>query len=161
MTAPGSERLGIAVRSVLDAIAELGADPALTAQSVQQVQGAAEAAGMVIPEQLAPPESAWIYKSLQAEMTMAANVANGSYNATHLHTTQADPEHAAFQVVLDHGPLADLVASAAVIAMLTILSDAARLFGWTVDAEAISAIMGRARALNDSAALLDLRPTVR
>jgi hypothetical protein len=161
MTAPGSEGLGIAVRSVLNATVELGADADLTAQASQQIHGTAEAAGVLIPEQLAPPESAWIYKSLQAEMTMAANVVNGSYNATLLHTGQADPEHAYFQVVLDHGPLADLAASAAVIAMLNILSDAAQLFGWTADAEAITTTMGEARVLNDSAALLDLRPTVK
>jgi hypothetical protein len=35
-------------------------------------------------------------------------------------------------------PLADLVASAAVIAMLDILRHAAELFGWTLDGEAVS-----------------------
>ena len=113
---------------------------------------------MIVPEQLAPPETAWIYKSLQAEMAMAANVVNGSYNATHLHTAQADQEHAYFEVVLDYGPLTDMVASAAVIAMLNILSDATQLFSWAAGAEAITAVMGEARALNDAAALLDLRP---
>jgi len=92
-------------------------------------------------------------------MTMATSVVNGSYGAIHLHTVQADPEHANFQVALEHGPLADLVASAAVIAMLNILSNAAQLFGWTADTAAITTTMGEARTLNDAAALLDLRPS--
>jgi hypothetical protein len=161
ITASGSERLGIAVRSVLDATAELGADPNLTAQTLPRIEGEAEAAGVTVPDQLAPPEATSIYRSLQHEMIMATNVVNGSYNATHLHTAQADQEHAYFQVALEHGPLTDLVASAAVIAMLNILSDAAQLFGWAADAEAITTTMGEARALNDAAALLDLRPTAK
>lgn len=161
MTARGSEGMGIAMRSVLDAMTELGADPDLTAQACQGVQTAAEAAGVTIPDQLAPTENTSIYRSLQAEMTMATRVVNGSYGAIHLHTAQADQEHASFQVALEHGPLADLVASGAVIAMLNALSDAAQLFGWTADTEAITSTMGEARALNDAAALLDLRPSVK
>ena len=149
------------MRSVLDAMTELGADPDLTAQACQGVQTAAEAAGVTIPDQLAPTENTSIYRSLQAEMTMATRVVNGSYGAIHLHTAQADQEHASFQVALEHGPLADLVASGAVIAMLNTLSDAAQLFGWTADTEAITSTMGEARALNDAAALLDLRPSVK
>lgn len=159
MTAPGSEGIGIAVRAALDAMTELRAAPDLTAQARQGVQSAAEAAGVTIPDQLAPPETTSIYRSLQAEMTMATSVVNGSYGAIHLHTVQADPEHANFQVALEHGPLADLVASAAVIAMLNILSNAAQLFGWTADTAAITTTMGEARTLNDAAALLDLRPS--
>jgi hypothetical protein len=159
MTAPGGEGLGIAVRSVLDAMTEVGADPGLTAQALQRVQSAAEAAGVSIPDQLAPPETTSIYRSLQAEMIMATSVVNGSYGAIHLHTAQADQEHAGFQVALEHGPLANLVASAAVIAMLNTLSDATKLFSWTADAETITTTMGEARTLNDAAALLDLRPS--
>ena len=159
MTASGSEGLGIAVRSVLDAMTELGADPDLTVQALQGVQGVVEAAGVTIPDQLAPPEATSIYQSLQLEMTLAASVVDGSYGAIYLHTAQADQEHANFQVALEHGPLADLVASAAVIATLNTLSDAAQLFGWTVDAETITTTTGEARALNDAAALQDLRPS--
>jgi hypothetical protein len=158
MTAPGSKGLGVGVRSVLDAIIELGADPDLTAQTLQQVRSAAEAAKVTIPDQLAPPETTSIYRSLQAEMMLATRVVNGSCGAIHLHITQTDQEHAGFQVALEHGPLADLVASAAVIAMLNTLSDAMQLFGWTADADAITTTMGEARTLNDAAALLDLRP---
>jgi hypothetical protein len=161
MTAPDSERLGIAVRCVLDATAELGADPNLTAQTLQQIKSAAEAGQVAIPEQLAPPETSWIYKSLQDEMTMAANVVKGSYSTTHLHTAQADQEHAYFQVILDHGPLGDMVASATAIAMLSALFDAAQLFGWSADTETIARTISEARALNDASAQLDLRPSAK
>ena len=158
MTAAGSEGLGIAVRSVLDAMTELGADPDLTAQAFQGIQNAAEAAGVTIPDQLAPPETTSIYRSLQLEMTLAASVVCGSYGAIHLHTAQTDQEHANFQVALEHGPLADLVASAVVIAMLNILSNATQLLGWTADTEAITTTMGDARTLNEAAALLVRQP---
>jgi hypothetical protein len=60
---------------------------------------------------------------------------------------------------LEHGPLADLVASAAVIAMLDILRHAAELIGWTLDSEAVSKALTEGRGLNEAAAELDLRPT--
>jgi hypothetical protein len=158
MTAPGSEGLGIAVRSVLDGMTELGADPDITAQALQRFRGEVQAAGIAIPDQLAPPEATSIYRSLQAEMDLATSMVNGSYNAIHLHIGQADEEHAHFQVALEHGPLADLVASAAVIAMLDLLSNAAQLFGWSADAEAIAAAIAEARIVNNDAATQDLRP---
>jgi hypothetical protein len=159
MAAPDGTGPGVAVRSMLDATAELGASPDLIAQMLQDIQRVAEATGVTIPNQLAPPETTSIYKSLQSEMIMATNVVNGSYNAAYLHTAEADQEHVSFQVAVEHGPLADLVASAAVIAMLNILSNATQLFGWSTDIEAITTAMGEARTLNEAAALLDLRPT--
>jgi hypothetical protein len=119
------------------------------------------AARVTVPDRLAPPETTSIYRSLEAEMTMATRVVNGSYGTIHLHTAQADQEHASFQVALEHGPLADLVGSAAVIAMLSSLSDASQLLGWTADTDAITAAIGEARTLNNAAALLDLRPSAK
>jgi hypothetical protein len=108
---------------------------------------------------VAPPETTSIFQRLGAEMNMGESVASGGYGAVYLHTAEVSEEHVGFQVALEHGPLADLVASAAVIAMLDTLTHAAPLFGWTLDGEAVSKTMEDARTLNAAAADLNLRPT--
>jgi hypothetical protein len=159
MTALNGDGLGVATRSVLDSLRELGADPDQTAQALQQVQSSVQVIGIDVPDQLAPPEDTSIYQSLQAEMIMAARVVEGSYSAVHLHTARTDQNHAYFQVALEHGPLADLVASAAVIAMLETLANAVQLFGWASSAETIATTIAEARALNEAASRQDLAPS--
>lgn len=67
MLASGSEGIGIAVRYAPDAIANLEADPDLTAQALQGVQSAAETARVTVPDQLALPETTSIYRSCRGD----------------------------------------------------------------------------------------------
>ncbi len=161
MAAADGPGFGIAVRSVLDSIAQLaqrGGDPELAAAKAREIQEAAQSSGFSAPSQLAPPETTSIFHRLGAEMNMGESVADGGYGAVHLHTAEVSEEHVGFQVALEYGPLADLVASAAVIAMLDTLMHAAQLFGWTLNSEAVAKTMEEARTLNEAAADLNLRP---
>ena len=154
-TGPG---VGVAVRGVLDSLASIGADSDLIAARLREVTAAAEALGVAVPAALDDPEASTIFRSLEVEMRWAADVARGSYGTTVLHLARVDEEHAGFRTKLDQGPLTDLVVSAAAISMLDTLSHAGKLFGWELDAEAVSTTLATARAVNEGAAQLDLLP---
>lgn len=158
MADPAGPRLGIAVRAVMDALASSGADPELVASRLLDFNAGAKAAGLDLQSELPPFEESRIFRSLQAEMSMAADMLNVGYSSAGLHVVQVDDEHAGFQTKLERGPLTDLVASAAAIAMLDTLRNAAVIFGWRIDAEAVDATLARAREVNDAAVLLDFRP---
>jgi hypothetical protein len=142
----------------MDALASSGADPELVASRLLDFDAGAKAAGLDLQSELPPFEETRIFRSLQAEMSMAADMLNVGYSSAGLHVVQVDDEHAGFQTKLERGPLTDLVASAAAIAMLDTLRNAAVIFGWRIDAEAVDATLARAREVNDAALLLDFRP---
>jgi hypothetical protein len=132
MTDPAGPGLGIAVRGVLDALEAVGADADQVETRRQGILGAAQLQGIIIPDELATPETAFVYASLGLEMKFAAGAADGTYVTTGLHLERIDAEHAGFQVALEPGPLTDMVSTAAAIAMLELLKHAASLFGWTL-----------------------------
>ena len=81
---------------MLDSIGELrdqGAEPGLAATAAQEIEGAAQAAGIAVPSELAAPETTSIFRSLQAEMGLAVSVVNGTYGATYLHTAEVSDDH--------------------------------------------------------------------
>ncbi|MCA1675843.1 MAG: hypothetical protein LC799_27930, partial [Actinobacteria bacterium] len=159
MTDPAGPGLGVAVRAVLNALDEaLGVDANLTEARRRDILAAVETHGLAVPSELAPFETASIYASLGFEMRLATGAADGTYGMTGLHMQWIDAEHADFQVALEPGPLTDMVSTAAVIAMLELLKHAASLFGWSLDVDQVDGLLAEARALNETAASLDLMP---
>ena len=157
MADPPGPGFGIAVRAVMDAFASSGADPKMVATHLADLKEAVTAASITVPPELPASKESHIYRSLQAEMNMAADVLSVNYASTGLHIVKLDEEHAGFQTKLERGPLTDLVASAAAIAMLDTLRHAAGLFEWAIDAETLTTTLARAREVNNAAALFDLR----
>jgi hypothetical protein len=158
MTDPAGPGLGIAVRSVLDTLEALDADAGLIETSRRGILGDVQLQRLTIPDKLAAPETASIYASLGLEMKFAAGAANGTYVTTGLHMQRIDAEHAGFQVTLEPGPLTDMVATAAAIAVLELLKHAASLFGWTLQIRQIDGLLSEARAVNEATTQLDLFP---
>ncbi|AUI57329.1 hypothetical protein [Amycolatopsis sp. BJA-103] len=155
MTDPSGPGLGIAVRGVLDALEALDVGANLTETRRTEFLAAAQNQGLTIPDELAAPETTSIYASLGVEMKFAAEAANGTSG---LHLQRVDAERLGFQVTLEPGPLTDMVSTGAVVAMLELLKQAASLFGWTLQSTDIDQLLGEARAVNESAAQLDLVP---
>jgi hypothetical protein len=158
MTDPAGAGLGIAVRSILDAIESIDGDADLIETRRQQILGLGQLQGLTIPDDLATPETAAIYATLGVEMKFATGAANGTYITTGLHMQRIDAEHASFQVALEPGPLTDMVSTAAIIAMLELVKHAASLFDWTLQISQIDKLLNDARAVNEAAAQLDLFP---
>jgi len=154
MTDPAGPGLGIAVRGVLDVLEAAEADADLTETRRRQILAAVQPQGLTIPEELAAPETASIYASLGVEMKFALAATNGTYGTTGLHMQKIGAEHASFQVLLELGPLTDMVSTAAVIAMLELLKRATSLFGWTLQVSQADELLGEARAVNEAAAPL-------
>jgi len=154
MTDPAGPGLGIAVRGVLDVLEAAEADANLTETRRRQILAAVQPQGLIIPEELAAPETASIYASLGVEMKFALAATNGTYGTTGLHMQKIGAEHASFQVLLELGPLTDMVSTAAVIAMLELLKRATSLFGWTLQVSQADELLGEARAVNEAAAPL-------
>jgi hypothetical protein len=159
MSDPAGPGLGIAVRGVLDALHALDADTDLVDSRRLAISAAAHLQGLTIPNELPAPETTCIYASLGAEMKFAAAAANGTYGTIVLHMQRIDAEHARFQVPLEPGPLTDMVSTAAVIAMLEPLKQAASLFGWTLDLSHVDELLSEARAVNEASAQLDPFPS--
>lgn len=159
MADPAGPGLGIAVRAVMDTLASSGADRELVTARLAEFEEGAKAAGITLPPALPAFEESDIYRSLQAEMNMASDLLIVNYASTALHVVKIDEEHAGFQTKLERGPLTDLVASAAAIAMLDTLRHAMSVFNWTSDAEAVATTLARAREVNSAAAVLDFRPS--
>ncbi len=158
MDAPDGPCLGVAVRGVLDALANFGADAELVETRQREILTVAQAQAVVVPAELVGPETTAICRSLEMEMKFATWAADGTYGTAGLHLQRVDSEHLGFHVTLDPGPLTELVATAAVIAMLQLLGHAVSLFGWNLEHDQLNQLLGQARAVNESAAQLHLFP---
>ncbi len=158
MATSGGPRFGLAVREALEAISGFGADAEYVANRQSELLATADAQNVVVPSRLADPKDSLIYRSLDLEMSFAKWAASGAYGTAGLHVRRVDSQKAGFHTKLSPGPLTDLVGSAAVIAMLTLLGHASSLFGWRVDRDRLSRLVSQARELNESAAQLDLYP---
>lgn len=158
MTEPSGPGLGVIVRVVLDSLNEVGADEDVTASAEARVKE--RLAGLAVPDTLAGPETTSLYQGLGAEVALAESVIRGTYTAVNMHVQRdATTATSTFHVAIPAGPLTDMVASAAVIAMLELLQHAASLLDMTYDQERTEAILGEARAINEtSAARADLFP---
>jgi hypothetical protein len=159
MSDPAGPGLGIAVRGVLDAFEAINADAELTETRRREILAAVHPQCLTVPDKLAAPKTASIYASLGVEMKFAAEAANGTYGTIGLHMQRIDVEHASFQVALEPGPLTDVVSTAAVIAMLELLKQAASLLGWTLKISQVDELLGEARAVNEASAQLNLFPS--
>ena len=158
MTDPAGPRLGIAVRGVLDALEGMGADVELVKIRREEILAAVEPLGLTIPDEVEAPETTNICASLAVETKFATWAADGGYGASALHMQKIDGEHANFHVHLEPGPLTDMVSTAAAIAMLELLKQAAALFAWTIPDSEVDALLGQARSVNEGAAQLNLFP---
>lgn len=156
MTDPAGPGLGIAVRSVLDALDSVGVDSSLTETGRRQILAAVQPQDLTVPDHLPAPEATSIYTGLEVEMKFAAATANGTYETIGLHVQRIDAEHTGFHVAIEPGPLTDMVSTAAVIAMLELLKQAGSLFEWTLETGPIDELLGAARAVNEASAHLDL-----
>lgn len=149
-----TENLGIgaAVRLALDAPDELGAEHDAMAEYRGNLLSAAAAAGVTVPDDLSAPETSTIFRSLELEMRLATSAANGTYAAAALHVKRPGAEYFDFHTQLEPGPFTEMIASACVLAQITLLGHAASIFGWTVDQPKVDDLLQKARTLNESAA---------
>jgi hypothetical protein len=93
-----------------------------------------------------------IWRSLTAEMQMAQRAAGHSFGIIGLHIKPVNASTVGFETGQRPGPFTDLIASACVIAQLELLGHAAPIFGWTIDADTVNALITEARELNESSA---------
>lgn len=156
MSEPGGSGLGIAARTVLDSIDLLGADVELADARRLEIDAAVRSLGVSVPDELDAPESTRIYASLKLEMEFALWATRGAYGVVGFHLRRMDADHAGFHVRLEPGPLTDLVSTAAVIAMLDLLRCAGAIFSWGLPTAEIESLLSEARAVNESAAQLNL-----
>jgi hypothetical protein len=164
MMQPDGAGLGLAVRLAADALEREYINPVPQAGITPQTRDRATAgrdewlaaaanAGLMVPDEVKPPEQTTIWQSLGAEMRLARQVADVSYTVVGLHVKPGDAaDQAGFETKLEPGPFTDLVASACVIAQLELLKHAAAIFGWNVDATRIESLLSEARDLNQTSA---------
>lgn len=151
MTEPDGPGLGVVVRLVLDSLDEIGADEYVTAAARARVKE--RLAGLEVPDTLAGPETTGLYQGLGAEVALAESVIRGTYTAVNMHVQRdAATATSTFHVAIPAGTLTDMVASATVIATLELLQHAASLLGMTYNQQVTEAILGEARAINETAA---------
>jgi hypothetical protein len=152
MTGEHGEGLGLVVRLALDSLDLGNANTQADATRSNLLQATATA-GVAVPDQLRTVESAEIWRSLTAEMQIAGRAVDHSYGIVGLHMKDAGHTNTVgFETGQRPGPFTDLIASACVIAQLELLRRAAPIFGWTIDAEAISALIAEAKELNEASA---------
>jgi len=155
MTEEPGEGLGLVIRLAFDSLdAEVFEDAAAQVDGVRSsLLQVAATAGLAIPGQLRTVESSEIWRTLTTEMQMARHAAGHGYGMAGLHMKPADQTGTvAFDTGQRPGPFTDLIASACVIAQLELLRQAAPIFSWTIDAEAISGLIIEAKELNDRSA---------
>lgn len=155
IASPDGPGLGIVLRMALDGIDEIGADPEHTAGARASMGQLIEHLGIAVPDELPDPVSTAVYLSLTAEMMFARSISEATFGAVGLHIHHPDPEHLGFHTKLEPGNFTDMVASAAVMAMLDLLPHAAELFGWTVDLANINQLLAAAKEMNDVSASAD------
>ncbi len=152
MTDPSGPGLGVAIATELESLDALGADVDLTSGKREAIMQLADAEGVTVPPLLQDVTSTSIYRSLTAEMGLAAEGSAGLYLSATLHSTASSDGEVTFELTQPPGPFTDMVATAAVIAMLELLRHAAELFGWSGPPGEVDDVLGRARALNESSA---------
>ncbi|GLZ42849.1 hypothetical protein [Actinokineospora sp. NBRC 105648] len=152
MTDPTGPGLGIAVRLALDSVDEHHPDVALQRQ--QEVIAAAATFGLVVPDASSAPHSSTVYQCLRIEMLLADLASVGAVHTAGMHLFDGVPT---FQVQQPPGPLTDLVSTAAVIAVLNALRDAATVLKWQLDNDKLATLLGRAHSANETAAKSDLK----
>jgi len=153
MAADDGFGLGIVVRLVINALDEVAVNNDVAVTRRDELLLEAEQAGLVIPDELAGPETSAVYVSLTAEMALAQSVVDGTYGTIGLHVKLADDQHLGFNTRLEPGHFTEMVASACVIAQLELLKRAAKLFGWTIDDSQLDVLLRDARELNETSAL--------
>jgi hypothetical protein len=155
MTEEHGEGLGLAVRLALDSLDDEAFGDATTQAAATRgsLLQAAATTGLAVPDQLRTVESSEIWRSLTAEMQMARHAVDHSYGIAGLHMKPTDQTSTVgFETGQRPGPFTDLIASACVIAQLELLRHAAPIFGWTIDAESIDALITEAKELNETSA---------
>jgi hypothetical protein len=139
--------IGVVIRLLLDSLE--GSDSENTQRD--SIVKSADTAGITVPSELAIPHGTRVWQSLGHEMRLADHVANVSFAAIGLHV-EGSGGLIGFNTRLKPSPLTDLVASACVMAQLTLLKEAARVFDWSIEDEAIDSLYARAQTLNDASA---------
>jgi hypothetical protein len=155
ITDEGGPGIGIILRIALEMPDELGAGTEAAARYRERLLSNAAADGITIPDDIPPADTSAVYSSLALEMRLANSVVNGTYGATWPHLKQHDGDHAGFYTQVDPGPFTEMIASACVIAQLELLKHAAKLFGCTLDVQAINDLLNEARELNEVSSNLE------
>ncbi|MGD0343622.1 MAG: hypothetical protein ABSB55_01485 [Acidimicrobiales bacterium] len=155
MTRDGSEGLGLVIRLAIDSLDDElpdGAGNQAVTVKEELLQNAIRS-GLLVPNDVRPPETTTIWHTLTAEMRMAQHAVEGRYWTVGLHLGPGDgADHLAFHTKLQPGPFTDLIASACAIAQLELLKQAASVFGWTIDIQRIDALLTAATELNETSA---------
>lgn len=141
MLEPPDGAPGIVSRMVLDALGEVGADPALVADRRSELEEATTALGITIPDELPEYEASSIFATLKFEMDLAKTTVSGSYAPVGFHVVREGGERDGYHTQLEAGPLTEMIASACVIAELNLLRCAAQLFEWDLE-ENLDEIVG-------------------
>ncbi|GAA3013002.1 hypothetical protein LV75_000462 [Actinokineospora diospyrosa] len=151
MADPTGPGLGIAVRLALDSVDQHHPDVSLERQ--QEVLAAAAGFDLKVPEASTDPRSSTIYQRLRMEMLLADLTSVGAVQTAGMHLFDGHPT---FRVQQPSGPLTDLVSSAAAIAALNVLRNAATVLEWPLDTDKLVALLDRAHSANEAAAQSDL-----
>jgi hypothetical protein len=152
MAPPDGAGFGLALRMNLHSLEELGADEEVVSERRHEIISAAERAGVAPAEALPDPQDTAVYRGLGAEMALAAGLIEGTYGVLAQHLSTDTAGLTSFRTHLEPGPFTDMVASAAVIAAMTLLQHAAALFGWKLDGDAVGELLGESRELNEESA---------
>jgi hypothetical protein len=147
------EGLGLVIRLALDSLTENPADASREAATTRSnLLQAAASAGLAVPDRLRTVESSRIWRSLATEMQMAQRATDHSFGIAGLHINPIQARTVGFETRQRSGPFTDLIVSACVTAQLELLRNAAPIFGWNVDAEAINTLITEAREMNETSA---------
>jgi hypothetical protein len=161
MTEENGEGLGLVFRLALDSLDdEIFEEIPTQVDSKRSLLQVADTAGLTIPDQVRDIQRSKIWRILTTEMQMAQHAANHAYGIAAFHMKAADQAGTVgFETGQRPGPFTDMIASACVIAQLELLRNAAPIFGWTIDGEAVSTLLIEAKELNEKSAT-DLRHNI-
>ena len=150
---------GIVLRIALDSIAKMRAEAEQAEHARLMIRQIADEAHITIPERLPAPESTAVHRSLRAEMLLAdAASESGGYSIAGLHV-QMDGEQAGFHTKRQPDAFTEMIASACVMAALTLLKAAATFFHWSLETVKVDEIIAEATEINEAAARADMTPT--
>jgi hypothetical protein len=155
VTAPEGPGLGIVMRLALDSIRALGADSQQTEQAQSAVWQAAEQGRITVPDTLPDPEGTAVYRSISDEMRLAERASDGGYSIAGLHV-QVDGDQAGFHTKRQPDAFTEMIASACVMVMLSMLKHAAAVFSWSLDTTKADELITKATEINDAAAREDI-----
>ncbi len=157
MNDPGGPGLGIAIRIALDSLRGTAADPQQIDQAQDLTRKAADQSGLTVPDKIPAPEATAVYQSIILEMRLADQASNCGYGIASLHI-EVDGERPGFHTKRQPDAFTEMIASACVMAALSMLKQAATVFDWSLDMTATDELITKASEINEAAARLHMVP---